>query len=252
MARDVTGTRRLEPMLDGLLDRSIYSYSSACYYEIVYIQGGNLLNQVRRRMGSTAFWRTLREYVAAHRYGIVTTPTLLKTLDDATPVDLSPMFRPRFPRLLLRPSLDAARTRRSAASACGICRNRPAGAGSRPASRRRSQRRDDALAWTPREAVRPRGRPAAAGRSTATASSRRRPAGRPSSRASTPGSGGCRIVSREVARGVADLDRAVRRQLLGDVGIERRPGPAGAAASGHPERPGDRLGLLVEARRPVA
>jgi hypothetical protein len=98
VARDVTGTRRSSRCSTGLLDRSIYSYSSACYYEIVYIQGGNLLNQVRLKMGSTLFWRTLREYVAAHRYGIVTTPTLLKTLDDATPVDLSPMLRPRFPR----------------------------------------------------------------------------------------------------------------------------------------------------------
>jgi hypothetical protein len=98
VARDVTGTRRSSRCSTGLLDRSIYSYSSACYYEIVYIQGGNLLNAVRLRMGSTLFWRTLREYVAAHRYRMVTTPTLLNTLDDATPVDLSPMFRPRFPR----------------------------------------------------------------------------------------------------------------------------------------------------------
>jgi hypothetical protein len=28
----------------------------------------------------------------------VTTPTLLRTLDDATPVDLSRLFRSRFPR----------------------------------------------------------------------------------------------------------------------------------------------------------
>ena len=36
------------------LDRSIYEYSAACYYEKVYIQGGNLLDDARRRMGSTA------------------------------------------------------------------------------------------------------------------------------------------------------------------------------------------------------
>lgn len=98
VARDVTGTRRASRCSTGLLDRTIYSYSSACYYEIIYIQGGNLLNQVRLKMGSTLFWRTLREYVAARRYQLVSTPILLKTLDDATPIDLSRTFRPRFPR----------------------------------------------------------------------------------------------------------------------------------------------------------
>jgi len=98
VARYVTGTRRASRCSTGLLDRTIYSYTRACYYEIIYIQGGNLINQVRLKMGSTLFWRTLRAYVAARRYQIVSTPTLLKTLDDATPVDLSTMFRPRFPR----------------------------------------------------------------------------------------------------------------------------------------------------------
>ena len=63
----------------------------------MYIQGGNLLNDVRRRMGSKLFWSTLRAYVAARQYRISTTPTLLTTLDDATPVYLSAVFRPRFP-----------------------------------------------------------------------------------------------------------------------------------------------------------
>jgi hypothetical protein len=98
VARDVTGTRRASRCSTGLLDRYIYSYSAACYYEIIYIQGGNLLNQVRLKMGSTLFWKTLKDYVAARRYQLVSTPTLLKTLDDATPIDLSKTFAPRFPR----------------------------------------------------------------------------------------------------------------------------------------------------------
>jgi hypothetical protein len=48
-------------------------------------------------MGSALFWSTLRAYVAARQYRISTTPTLLTTLDDATPVYLSAVFRPRFP-----------------------------------------------------------------------------------------------------------------------------------------------------------
>jgi hypothetical protein len=97
VARDVTGTRRASRCAIGRLDRSIYSYSSGCYYEIVYIQGGNLLNQVRSKMGSTLFWATLKQYVVDRSYRIATTQSLLTTLDDATPADLSTLFRPRFP-----------------------------------------------------------------------------------------------------------------------------------------------------------
>ena len=99
VARFITGTRRASRCSSDRLDKSIYRYSSACYYEVVYIQGGNLLNTVRLRMGDALLWKTLREYVAARRYLMVNTSTLLKTLDDATPVDLSTTFRPRFPSL---------------------------------------------------------------------------------------------------------------------------------------------------------
>ena len=99
VARDVTGTRRSSRCSTGRLDMSIYRYSAACYYEIVYIQGGNLLNEAKRRMGSTLFYSTLRKYVVAQRFRISTTPTLLKTLDDATPLYLSALFRPQFPSI---------------------------------------------------------------------------------------------------------------------------------------------------------
>jgi aminopeptidase N len=82
-----------------LLDRSIYAYSSACYFEIVYIQGGNLLDSIRVRMGSTRFWAAVRDYIATNRHRLVPTKTLLQTLDDATSLDLSRTFGPRFPRL---------------------------------------------------------------------------------------------------------------------------------------------------------
>jgi hypothetical protein len=48
-------------------------------------------------MGSTLFWSTLRSYVAAHRYGLTRTQTLLGALDAATPSNLSTLFRSRFP-----------------------------------------------------------------------------------------------------------------------------------------------------------
>jgi hypothetical protein len=97
VARDITGTRRASRCSTRRLDLSIYKYSSECYYEVIYIQGGNLLNEAKRRMGSSLFWSTLRAYAEARRYRISSTPTLLTTLDAATPVSLSSLFRARFP-----------------------------------------------------------------------------------------------------------------------------------------------------------
>ena len=97
VARDITGTRRASRCSTRRLDLSIYKYSSVCYYEVIYIQGGNLLNEAKRRMGSSLFWSTLRAYAEARRYRISSTPTLLTTLDAATPVSLSSLFRARFP-----------------------------------------------------------------------------------------------------------------------------------------------------------
>jgi hypothetical protein len=97
VARDLTGLRRASRCGTGRLDLSIYRYSRSCYYEIVYIQGGNLLNQAKVRMGSTLFYSTLRAYVADRRYGLSRTQLLLQALDAATPSNLSTLFRPRFP-----------------------------------------------------------------------------------------------------------------------------------------------------------
>lgn len=99
VARDVTGTRRSSRCSTGLLDRTIYSYSRACYYEIVYIQGGNFLDDTRKRMGSTAFWAGIRDYLATYRFRLGSTKALLDTLDRHTPLDLVPRYQPRFPGL---------------------------------------------------------------------------------------------------------------------------------------------------------
>jgi hypothetical protein len=97
VARDLTGLRRASRCGTGRLDLSIYRYSRSCYYEIVYIQGGNLLNQAKVRMGTTRFYTALRGYIADHRYGLSRTQLLLTALDAATSSNLSTLFRPRFP-----------------------------------------------------------------------------------------------------------------------------------------------------------
>ncbi len=99
LARDLLGAFRASRCTTSRLDLSIYAYSDACYYEIIYIQGGNLLNDLRLMMGDTAFWRGLRAYLAAERWRIGGTRQLLDALDAATPLDLRPTLRARFPSL---------------------------------------------------------------------------------------------------------------------------------------------------------
>jgi hypothetical protein len=99
LTRHVLGTRRASRCGTSRLDLSIYRYSSACYYEAIYIQGGNFLNDLRVRVGSTAFWKGVRAYIAENRFEIAPTKTLLDTIDTHTPLDLVPRFEPRFPRL---------------------------------------------------------------------------------------------------------------------------------------------------------
>ena len=99
-ARFILGLKRGSRCATATLDRTIYQYSAACYYEKIYIQGGNLLDTARRRMGSTAFWSALRGYIAANRNTMSSTQTLLQALDAATPLDLgATLFGPRFPRI---------------------------------------------------------------------------------------------------------------------------------------------------------
>ena len=99
LARYVTGTGR-EPCPADTLDRTIYRYSARCYFEVIYVQGGRVLDQLRHRMGATAFWAGIRDYLTTNRFGLGGTRLLLETLDAHTPLDLLAPLRPRFPRLL--------------------------------------------------------------------------------------------------------------------------------------------------------
>jgi hypothetical protein len=99
LARYVLSQKRASRCSTARLDLSIYRYSTSCYYEIVYIQGGNFIDDLRRTMGSTAFWNGIRAYIDQSRWGIAPTKRLLETLDNHTSKDLVPRYEPRFPRL---------------------------------------------------------------------------------------------------------------------------------------------------------
>ena len=88
VSRYVLGQRRAPRCPSGRLDRPIYAYSAACYYERIYIAGGNLLDDLRRRMGTTAFFGALRTYLDEYRFGLGSTADLVATLDAATPLDV--------------------------------------------------------------------------------------------------------------------------------------------------------------------
>nr|MBA2380917.1 hypothetical protein [Chloroflexota bacterium] len=99
VARYVLGLRRGSRCATARLDLTIYQYSGACYYEDIYIQGGNFLDDTRKKMGSTAFWAGMREYLAKYGFKIAGTKLLLDTLDAHTSLDLVPRYEPRFPGL---------------------------------------------------------------------------------------------------------------------------------------------------------
>jgi hypothetical protein len=98
ITRYVNGSLRGSLCSPMTLDRPIYGYR-ACYYEVVYVQGANLLNSVRLRMGSVPFWQGLRAYVTDHRHGFGSTSALLGALDALTALDLTRELASRFPRL---------------------------------------------------------------------------------------------------------------------------------------------------------
>jgi hypothetical protein len=99
VARNVLGLRRSSRCSTARLDLTIYQYSSGCYYEVIYIQGGNLLDDLRRSMGTTAYWNAIRGYLAANRFGLSTTERLLAAIDAGTALDFRARYHSRFPSI---------------------------------------------------------------------------------------------------------------------------------------------------------
>jgi hypothetical protein len=99
LARTVLGTLRASNCGRDTLDDAVTAYSRGCYREVVAVQGGRLLDDVRRRMGTNRFWAAMRAYVEANHNGIAGTKALLDALQAGSPVDLLPLLRSRFPRL---------------------------------------------------------------------------------------------------------------------------------------------------------
>jgi hypothetical protein len=84
LARYMMGTRRSSQCDGQMLDLTVYSYSDACYYEAIYIAGGNYIDTYRRKVGDSAFWRGMRNYIAKYRFAIGGTHQFWAELDRAS------------------------------------------------------------------------------------------------------------------------------------------------------------------------
>jgi len=62
------------------------------YFHTVFFKGTEFLNAVRNRMGTQAFFAAMRDFLASHRYRIITTRGLLDYLDGRTDANLRPLF----------------------------------------------------------------------------------------------------------------------------------------------------------------
>ncbi|MDL2335437.1 MAG: hypothetical protein QFC55_05350 [Chloroflexota bacterium] len=78
------------------LDGSVYSYTSDCYYDVIYIQGSNYLNSYRKNVGDTKFYAGLRAYYNQYKNGFGGTKQLLTALQAQSGVG---GFHARFPSL---------------------------------------------------------------------------------------------------------------------------------------------------------
>ena len=99
LARTVLGTLRPSRCGREALDRGIRQYSRGCYYEVIYVQGGLVLDAIRREMGTTRFWSALAVYLERYRFQLVGTKDLLETLREGSEANLLPILRTRFPTL---------------------------------------------------------------------------------------------------------------------------------------------------------
>ena len=80
LARTIIGFRQSK-CRESNLDGSVYDYSSTCYYEVIYVQGADYLDDYHDRVGNDAFWAGLRDYYDKFKFGLGGTYELLQALD---------------------------------------------------------------------------------------------------------------------------------------------------------------------------
>jgi hypothetical protein len=78
------------------LDGTVYSYTSDCYYDVIYVQGSNYLKAYKNKVGDADFYAGLRAYYNQYKNGFGGTKQLLNALKAQSGVG---GFHARFPSL---------------------------------------------------------------------------------------------------------------------------------------------------------
>ncbi len=99
LARNLLSARRGSKCAQDRLDGSLYDYGAKCYFEVIYVQGGNYLDDYRKRVGATAFWNGMRAYYEQYKFGMGGTRQLLEALDAAAAAELAGGHEDRFPSI---------------------------------------------------------------------------------------------------------------------------------------------------------
>jgi len=81
------------------------------YFHTVFYKGTEFLNAVRAAMSDSEFFAALRDYLAAHRFGMTTTRQLLDHLEAWNAADLLPIYRAYLVEYDAAPQPDAASSR---------------------------------------------------------------------------------------------------------------------------------------------
>ena len=99
ISRRLTNRMRSSYCAEDRFDKSLYQYSGACYFEVIYVQGSRFIDQIRRHMGDRLFWHTIQQYYADNQFDISSDKRLLDALRAAAGSWVMPRYRARFPTL---------------------------------------------------------------------------------------------------------------------------------------------------------
>lgn len=81
LTRWVIGQRNSQCAQD-VLDKHVYGYTKACYYETLYVSGAGYIDAYKDRVGEEAFWRGMRRYYDEYSFRLGGTKKLWDILDE--------------------------------------------------------------------------------------------------------------------------------------------------------------------------
>jgi hypothetical protein len=99
ISRRLVNRLRSSYCADDRFDKTLYQYSGACYFEVIYVQGSRFIDQIRKRVGDGPFWAAVRQYYADNLFGVSSNKTLLEALREPAGSWALRRYKTRFPTL---------------------------------------------------------------------------------------------------------------------------------------------------------